>query len=267
MEKTRAKGKFEEKWDGVTHITKFAKQLDQRQLECKKIGAEATDVGKLQTYVESMWESDLFDDKEMNKWEEGTTANKTWTAAKEYFVPLYKRNTRITKERELRDDQKGHLDSTNSITRAKSSVTHDTTTHPPSEVSTMSTTEQSNLVDYCNNLEGRITSKDEQMTELKSKISSFEQRMEEQHKEMQKDRLEFMKMMKEMSKTGVNDNNQTGGSGGGDGDRNRYKGRSRGDRDGRYCPKCKKENQYHEPEKCWELEANKANRPKGWKTK
>ena len=185
MEKTRAKGKFEEKWDGVTHITKFAKQLDQRQLECKKIGAEATDAGKLQTYVESMWESDLFDDKEMNKWEEGTTpANKIWTAAKAYFVPLYKRKTRITKERELRDDRKGHLDSTNSITSAKSNVSHDTTTHPPSEVSTMSKTEQLNLVDYCNNLEGRITTKDEQMTELKATISSFEQQMNEQQKEM-----------------------------------------------------------------------------------
>ena len=40
IEKTRAKDRFKEKWNGVTHITKYAKQLDKRQLECKKIGAE-----------------------------------------------------------------------------------------------------------------------------------------------------------------------------------------------------------------------------------
>ena len=73
----------------------------------------------------------------------------------------------------------------------------------------MSTTEQSNLVEYCNNLEGKITTKDEQMTELKATISSFEQRLNEQQKEMQKDRSEFMKMMKEMSNTKVNDNTLT----------------------------------------------------------
>ena len=82
---------------------------------------------------------------------------------------------------------------------------------------------------------------------------------------MQKDRAEFMKMMKEMSNTKVNNNNQTEGSGDGDGNCN--KGRSRADRGGRYCSTCKKENQFHNPEDCWELEANKAKRPKGWKTK
>ena len=159
MEKTKSLDRFKEKWDGVTHITKYAKELDKRQLECTSIGAEATDAGKLQTYVESMWECDLFDDKEMNKWEDKATADKTWPNAKAYFVPLYKQKTRITKEREQRDERRGNLDSANSITSSRSYKSDSTTTKPPTEVSTMSNEEQSNIVEYCNNLEGTLTAK------------------------------------------------------------------------------------------------------------
>ncbi len=268
MEKTKALERFKEKWDGVTHITKYAKELDKRQIECTNIGAEATDEGKLQTYVESMWDSDFFDDKEMNKWEDKATADKTWANAKLYFVPLYKRKTRITNERMQRDERRGNLDSANSITSARTEVT----TQPPSDTSTMTATEQSNMVEYCNNLEGTITAKNEQLDDLKNTIASFEQRLTDQQKEMQKDRMESPKMMKDMAANNINNNSQANKDGGRrTGDRNRGNGgareRTRDDeKRGRYCKNCKQDGQFHSDAKCWELEENKGICPPGWKS-
>ena len=262
MEKTKALDRFKERCDGVTHITKYAKELERRQLECTNIGAEATDEGKLQTYVEGMWESDLFDDKEMNKWEERATTDKTWANAKLYFVPLYKTKTRITKEREQREERRGHLDSANSITSNRSTRSPSNFTQPPTEVSTMTTEEQSNIVEYCNNLEGTLTSKNEQLDELKSTIASFEQRMVDQQKEMQKDRMEFMKMMRDMAKTGGRNNTRGDGGGGANKDRNPTNRPS----NGRYCKNCKLPNQIHNEKNCWELEENKHRRPADWKS-
>lgn len=274
MEKTKSIDRFKEKWNGVTHITKYAKELDKRQLECTSIGAEATDAGKLQTFIESMWECDLFDDKEMNKWEDKVEADKTWPNAKAYFVPLYKQKTRITKEREQRDERKGNLDSANSITSSRSCESKSTTTKPPTEVSTMSSEEHNTMVEYCNNLEGTITAKNEQLVDLKDTIASFEQRFAEQHKEMQKDRMEFMKMMKDMSNNTITNNHQGGrgvGAGGAGGAANKTADNAANKEKGerrrrRLCPHCK---QYtgHNPAKCWELEENKDSRPANWKSR
>ena len=66
---TAAEFETKEKWDGVCNITKFAQNLDRKMVEANDIDAEATVEGKLQTYIESMWDCNLFDDKEMNKWE------------------------------------------------------------------------------------------------------------------------------------------------------------------------------------------------------
>ena len=260
--KTKALDRFKEKWDGVAHITKYAKELERRQLECTNIGAEATDEGKLQTYVESMWESDLFDDKEMNKWVERATTDKTWANAKLYFVPLYKTKTRITKEREQREERRGHLDSANSITSNRSTKSPSNFTQPPTEVSTMTTEEQSNIVEYCNNLEGTLTSKNEQLDELKSTIASFEQRMVDQQKEMQKDRMEFMKMMRDMAKSGGRNNTQGDGRGGANKDCNHTNRPNTGS----YYKNCKLPNQIHNEKNCWELEENKHKRPADWKS-
>ena len=211
MEKTKALERFKEKWDGISHIAKYAKELDKRQIECTNIGAEATEAGKLQTFVEIMWDCDFFDDKEMNKWEDKATADKTWANAKLYFVPLYKRKTRITTERVQREERRGNLDSANSITSTRSSKTN---TLPPSEVSVITANETSTIVEYCNNLEGTLAAKNEQLAELKTTIASFEQRLSDQHKEMQKDRMDFLKMMKDMTRNNINNNPQQDKDGG-----------------------------------------------------
>jgi len=127
----------------------------------------------------------------------------------------------------------------------------------------MSNEEQSNIVEYCNNLEGTLSAKEDQLADLKTTIASFEKRFADQHKEMQADRKEFMQMMKNMANNGITNN-----QGGGGGDEKAAPPVREKARNGKgvYCKNCKLEDQWHRPFKCWELEANKAFRPPGWQS-
>ena len=273
MDKTMAIEAFKEKWDGVCNITKFAQNLDRKMVEANDIDAEATVEGKLQTYIESMWDCNLFDDKEMNKWESKLPADKTYANAKTYFVPLFKTKTRIAEERRQREERRGNLDSTNSVTSARSSTSRTTTTKPPpSEISTMlsssdmSAEEQSNMVEYVNNLEGTLTAKNEQLVQMKDQVTSFEKRLETQSKEMAADRKEFMKMMKDFAtKGGMSEPTDRDGGGRNGGRDRRRGGRDREPAPKRYCRNCKLEG-WHDHEDCWELEKNKDKRPSNWKS-
>ena len=72
LEKKKAADAFRFQWDQTTHITKYARELTKQQGLCIDIGVTASDGTKVQTYVESMYASEMFDDKELNTWEEKT---------------------------------------------------------------------------------------------------------------------------------------------------------------------------------------------------
>ena len=52
--------------------------------------------------MESMHAIELFDDKDMQKWEDKTNANKTWVNAKAYFEQEWKTKSNSNKERKAR---------------------------------------------------------------------------------------------------------------------------------------------------------------------
>eukprot|EP00804_Cyclotella_cryptica_P016612 CCRYP_001943-RA/>CCRYP_001943-RA protein AED:0.49 eAED:0.52 QI:0/0/0/1/0/0/3/0/229 len=56
---------FHAQWDLMSHITKFARELNKQQKLCHDIGVLAAKAAKIQHYVESMCASEMFDDKEM----------------------------------------------------------------------------------------------------------------------------------------------------------------------------------------------------------
>ena len=55
---------------------------------------ETRHITKVQYYVKNINTSDMFDEKEMNAWENRTTGNKNWTDAKAYFEDLYQSKQR-----------------------------------------------------------------------------------------------------------------------------------------------------------------------------
>jgi len=100
LEKKQAAENFRVQWDATSHITKYVRQLDKQQRLCRDIGIPAPDLNKVQYYVENMYASEMFDEKEMNAWENKPSAEKDWVNAKTYFGDLYRSKRKYMEERE-----------------------------------------------------------------------------------------------------------------------------------------------------------------------
>ena len=77
LEKKQALAAFNIQWDFISHITKFARELDKQQKLCRDINVPAEDNTKIQIYVKNMYTSKMFDDKEMREWKNKATNLKT----------------------------------------------------------------------------------------------------------------------------------------------------------------------------------------------
>ncbi len=102
LEKKEAVTASHVQWDLLSLITKFARELDKQQKLCRDIRVPAPDATKVQHYIENMYLSDMFDDKEMQAWEIKPSADKTWEATKTHFVSLYKSKEKFNAKREAR---------------------------------------------------------------------------------------------------------------------------------------------------------------------
>ena len=65
LERKQAADDFRVVWDLPSHITKFTRELDKQQKLCHQINMSTSDASKVQYFVESMYVSDMLDDKEM----------------------------------------------------------------------------------------------------------------------------------------------------------------------------------------------------------
>ena len=68
LQKKQALADFYVNWDLISHINAYACQLDWQQKICTTIDVSAIDKDKVQTYVENMYASEMFDDQEMRGW-------------------------------------------------------------------------------------------------------------------------------------------------------------------------------------------------------
>eukprot|EP00804_Cyclotella_cryptica_P010211 CCRYP_013825-RA/>CCRYP_013825-RA protein AED:0.46 eAED:0.17 QI:0/0/0/0.57/1/1/7/0/869 len=87
LEKKQASAAFHVQWDLTSHITKFARELDKQQKLCET-SAYHPDATKVQYYVEGMYSSDMFDDKEMQAWELKPSARQSVGLAKTRRHPV-----------------------------------------------------------------------------------------------------------------------------------------------------------------------------------
>jgi hypothetical protein len=157
LKKKQAATAFHIHWDLLSHIMKFACKLDKQQKLCRDIGVLAADATKIQHYVESMYASEMFDDKEMQAWEIKPSANKTWDAAKTHFVTIYKSKEKFNAEREARSGGFKSASSffdTGSRTGSRAS---NNPPHVPSNInSAFSPADHHSLLEYTNSLEGAL---------------------------------------------------------------------------------------------------------------
>lgn len=86
--RAKMKEEFYEEWGTEEHITALVKRLTRKQKELLDIGIVIQDQDKIDHFIKQMYDSRMFDKKEMNEWEKKPDADKTFANAKIYFQAL-----------------------------------------------------------------------------------------------------------------------------------------------------------------------------------
>ena len=85
---TKMTAAFNEPWNQVMHITKFAKQLTKQQASLQTTGINISDESKLKLYTDQIIHNEMFDKRDIIDWEDRIKAHKTWPEAIKYFQKL-----------------------------------------------------------------------------------------------------------------------------------------------------------------------------------
>eukprot|EP00804_Cyclotella_cryptica_P021921 CCRYP_000872-RA/>CCRYP_000872-RA protein AED:0.59 eAED:0.39 QI:0/0/0/1/1/1/2/0/327 len=179
LEKKQAAQAFHVQWDFTSHITKFSRELDKQQKLCRDIGVPAAEATKIQHYVESMYASEMFDDKEIQAWEIKLSADKTWDAAKAHFVAIYKCKEKFNAEREVRS---GGFESASSFFDSGSRTSNNPPHVPSSITSALSPADHHALLEYTNSLEGALETATEHAAAITLDNTTLLHKLEAQQK-------------------------------------------------------------------------------------
>ena len=252
LEKKQAAQAFHVQWDFTCHITKFARELDKQQKLCRDIGVPAADATKIQHYVESMYASEMFDDKEMQAWEIKPSADKTWDATKAHFVAIYKSKEKFNAEREARS---GGFESASSFFDSGSHASNNPPHVPPNISSTLSTANHHSLLEYTNSLEGALENATKHAAAITLDNTTLLHKLEAQQKTILDQQAKFLTLLSPPT-TPRQQRNRSNGT-----------PPSEGRRPQRFCNSCKKDGVYHEDDECFALDKNKDKRPSWYKPK
>ena len=144
-------------------------------------------------------------------------------------------------------------------------MTSSGTSLPPSNITAtdLSSFDKTSMVAYTNDLEGIVENKSDEIAALTQSNTTLIEALQEQQvkhqqamlEQQQKQHQAMMEMFKSCQTTIPTP--QDVGTGGGGGGRRRYK-----KCDPRYCNICKKPDQAHQDDDCWEKPGNEKRRPK-----
>eukprot|EP00804_Cyclotella_cryptica_P012202 CCRYP_009878-RA/>CCRYP_009878-RA protein AED:0.62 eAED:0.37 QI:0/0/0/0.5/1/1/2/0/403 len=229
LKKKQAAQAFHVQWDFTSHITKFAHELDKQQKLCRDISVPAAEATKIQHYVESMYASEMFDDKEMQ-------------ACKEKFKA----------EREARS---GGFESASSVFDSGSHASNNPPHVPFSINSALSPADHHSLLEYTNSLEGALENATEHAAAITLDNTTLLHKLEAQQKAILDQQAKFLTLLSPPTAPRQQ--------------RNRSNGTppSEGRRPQRFCNSCKKDGVYHKDDECFALDKNKDKRPSWYKPK
>ena len=219
-------------WDPTTSITAYFTSLDRFQISLTDRGISTSEAEKTMAAGAQMWQSEMFTEDQMLSWENKPAADQTWAALQSYFTEKW-------------------------LERKQYSAT---------------TAKQSRFKEAA--LLAQETAAAEEEGETQALLFSMLQEQHEKQLAMMtaSNKANMDAMMEKMNALvaagGGRSNNDkenqppagaTGSSNGG-GDASRKPRRRK-----ILCPHCKSF-VYHKPDKCYELESNKASRYSGWKS-
>ena len=155
--RTKALATYHSPWDQVTNITTYEQALTKAQEKCVDLGIVCYASGKVQIYVEHMYATDVFEEKEFTIWEAKTAADKTWANATKHFGDIYKKRRTLNKSQKA---QRAGFESTNAM-RTTASTTSKATSIDSSAQSvtdpTITNNQPNEWVKYSNSLEDSLT--------------------------------------------------------------------------------------------------------------
>eukprot|EP00804_Cyclotella_cryptica_P025462 CCRYP_017206-RA/>CCRYP_017206-RA protein AED:0.39 eAED:0.39 QI:0/0/0/1/0/0/2/0/405 len=252
LEKKQAAQAFHVQWDFTSHITKFARELNKQQKLCRDIGVPAAEATKIQHYVESMYASEMFDDKEMQAWEIKPSVDKTWDAAKTHFVAIYKSKEKFNAEREARLGGSSASSFFDTGSRASNNPPH----FPATINSALSPADHHSLIEYTNSLEGALETATEHAA-ITLDNTTLLQKLEAQQRAILDQQAKFLTLLSPPN-TPRQQRNRSGTS---------TTPPSEGRCPQRFCNSCKKDGVYHEDDDCFALDKNKDKCPSWYKPK
>jgi hypothetical protein len=255
-EKGIAQQRLREPWNLIDDITSFERALDKSQAVCLELEVPVNDSDKVQIYVENMYVSDMFDEKEMVEWEEKEEANKDWAAAKTYFGTLYKKRMKYNSDMKARG---AGFESANSFAQSKRSNNTSTFSGGATVVSSTSAgsrpgtpLEKATWVEYSDSLEDSLTEAKEYAAAMESKADATQATLMAKLEIAMEQNTKLLAMMTSGGfcppvNENLTNNNQ------------RNRGR-KGRMEPRVCKHCGPD-AYHEDDDCFKLEKNKSKRP------
>ena len=249
-EKTALKEAIKIEWNRGNDIATFFKDMEDAQWKAEKWGVETSTQEMVNHAVAQMEDSGLFEDNFLMDWEEKEEHEQTWNTMKTYFTKEYRKIQRYSKTKrvfesannveeapggqdvsdffeELRKDAIVGNEQINQMTQAFKGAT-DTMGETLERLKTALAT-----IDSQNKVIANLTNTNKQLTENNTKLA-------------------------ESIAKGSN------GDDGSRSNRGRYK-RGNGNDDDK-CPICGGKHTKPYLTKCWELEANKEQRPANWKS-
>ena len=187
-----------------------------------------------------MYTSDIFDDKEMQAWEIKPAEEKTWEAAKNHFVTLYKSKEKFNAERLTRTD--GYASAHSIVSEPFFSGVPATVV---STTGTMSPSDQHSIMEYTDHAAFLTTAQNQLL-----------QKLERQQEELLTQTTKFMTLLNTKAPTPAPTNTNTGQP------RSARNARpSKNPRFPRHCNSCNKDAVHHEDDNCYSLDKNKDKRP------
>jgi len=260
-EKGVAQRALREPWNLVEDITAYERALDKNQITCLDLGVPINDSDKVQIYMENMYMSDMFEERDMTEWEEKPEADKDWATAKTYFGSLFKKRKKYNSDMKARG---AGFESANSVAQKyqpnppsfSGDATVGTTTSSFSGRGSTTPLDKTQWVEYSDSLEDSLTEAKEYAASLEAKAAG-DQATLLQKLEMAME--QNTKLLALMAKGGLSNNSDEGGA---KDEKKTFTRRPR--KKARLCKHCGEEG-YHEDDQCFSLEKNKAKRPKWYK--
>ena len=243
---------YSAQWDTSRNITLYWKSLDEHTVRLKARNIATSEAEKVTAAVACMWESGFFTEEALIKWEKMESNAQTWEAAQEYFSDLYHDHNQYLKATAKKArfetcDQLNNIEEVNEEAAKKDDAAMMFAMMQEQHQEQMNQMRESN--------KAALEMAQQSMKEMAAMMKAMNGRGNDNATDKENTPPNVNKVKKEHEERAKSKRNALGPK------KEMYSYANR-----KVCTNCNQLVQ-HYPKYCFELEANKAARPKDWKSR